>query len=253
MKEFSITKEMVDDAKFGMGTNMKNLPKNFIRAYYKTRTKIAAWALINGTKTSGVFNKATVDLSVGDKKALFSNAHTYSKDEFKGKTQSNYFYSGTMCGSTAEFEKSLGILANKMRNFKDENGESMDYVPDIIVLPCNRPELEQIAKKVVGSERTTNTDYNDINTQFGNWTIVILSGWETTDDRFILMSSEANKQLMGSMFYNRVSLDIRNHIDEHTRNYVWNGYCRFGIGFTTWKHALLAVDSDSAISAATSL
>ena len=93
------------------------------------------------------------------------------------------------------FEKALGQLANKMRNFKDENGETMEYVPDTLILPCNRPDLEQIAKKVIGSERTTGTDFNDINTQYGNWTIVILSGWETKDDRFMLMSSEANEQL----------------------------------------------------------
>ena len=254
MKEFTITKEMVDDAKFGMGSNMKSKPQGFVRAYYKTRTKIAAWALANGTKTQDKFGgKTLVDLAVADGKPLFHNGHTYSLDKFKGKTQSNYFYSGSLCSSTAEFEKSLGILANKMRNFKDENGESLDYVPDILILPCNRPELEQIAKKVVGSERTINTDFNDINTQYGNWTIVILPGWETTDDRFMLMSSDANKQLLGSMFYNRVNLDIRNYIDEHTRNFVWNGYCRFGIGFTTWKHMLLAVDSDSAVTNATAL
>ena len=68
-------------------------------------------------------------------------------------------------------------------------------MPDTLILPCNRPDLEQIAKKVIGSERTTGTDFNDINTQYGNWTIVILSGWETKDDRFMLMSSEANEQL----------------------------------------------------------
>lgn len=254
MKEFTITKEMVDDAKAtGMGTNMKAKPKGFVRAYFKTRTKLGAWALANGTAKQGKFNKATIDLTVGDGLALFSNKHTYSQEKFKGKTQSNYFYGANICKDTAAFEKTLNALANKMRNFKDENGETMEYVPDTIILPCNRPELEAIAKKVVGSERTTNTDYNDINTQYGNWTIVILSGWETTDDRFMLMSSEANKQLMGNMFYNRVELDIRNYIDEHTRNFVWNGYCRFGCGFTTWKHIMLAVQSSNSVTDATAL
>ena len=67
-------------------------------------------------------------------------------------------------------------------------------------------------------------------------------GREANDDRFMVMSSDANKNLLGNMFYNRVPLDITNDIDKHTRNYFWNGYCRFGIGFTTWKHLLLAVD-----------
>lgn len=245
MREFTITKEMADDAKFGMGTNMKAKPKGFVRAYYKTRTKLAAWALAHATDSEGKFNKALVDLTTGDGKPVFHSAHPFKQDKFKSKTQSNFFFKKGICADTAAFEKALGQLANKMRNFKDENGETLEYVPDTLILPCNRPDLEQIAKKVIGSERTTGTDYNDINTQYGNWTIVILSGWETQDDRFMLMSSEANEQLMGSMFYNRVALDIRSYIDEHTRNLIWNGYCRFGIGFTTWKHLLLAVDGES--------
>ncbi len=252
MKEFTITKEMADDAKFGMGTNMKAKPKGFVRAYYKTRTKIAAWALANATESSGTFNKAKVDLTTGDGKPVFHSAHPYASDKLKGKTQSNFFFKKGICASASAFEKALGQLANKMRNFKDENGETMEYVPDTIILPCNRPDFEQIVKKVVGSERTTGTDYNDINTQYGNWTIVILSGWETKDDRFMLMSKEANEQLMGSMFYNRVPLDIRNFIDDHTRNLIWNGYCRFGVGFTTWKHLLLAVDGET-VTGATAL
>ena len=252
MKEFTITKEMADDAKFGMGTNMKNKPRKFVRAYYKTRNKIAAWALINGTKASDTFNKAVVDLTCQDGKSLFNNAHTYATEKMKGKSQSNYFY-GSLTTNASKLEESMGVLANKLRNFKDENGENMGYVADVIIVPCNRPKLEAMVKKVVGSERTVGSNNNDINTQYGNWTVVVLDGWETTDDRFMIMSSEANENLMGNMFYNRVPLDIRNNIDDHNRNYYWNGYCRFGVGFNSWKHILLAVDSSSAVTGATNL
>lgn len=253
MKEFTITKEMLDDAKFGLPAEFRNRPKGFIRAYYRTRVKLGAWALAHGTSTSGTFNKATVDLTVGDGLPLFHNAHKFATTKFKGKTQSNFYYDDKLCGDTAKLEKSLGILANKMRNFKDENGETLGYTPDIIVLPSNRPELEIDVKKVIGSERTTGTDYNDINTQYGNWTIVILDGWETNDDRFMLMSSEANENLLGNMFYNRVALDIKSEVDIHTRNLIYNGYCRMGIGFSNWKHILLAVKSSSAVTNATDL
>ena len=253
MKEFTITKEMLDDAKFGLPTEFKNRPKGFVRAYYRTRIKLGAWALANATSTSGTFNKAKVDLTVGDGLPLFYNAHTYSAKKFAGQTQSNFFWDDKMSGTTAKLEKALGVLANKMRNFKDENGETLGYTPDIIVLPSNRPELELDVKKVIGSERTTGTDYNDINTQYNNWTIVILDGWETSDDRFMLMSSEANQQLMGNMFYNRVALDVSSEVDIHTRNLIWNGYCRMGIGFTNWKHILLAVTAANAVSNATDL
>lgn len=245
-KEFTITRKMADDAKFGMGANMKARPKKFVRAYYKTRVKLGAEALINATKASFVFNKATVDLTTGDKLPLFHNKHTYFTDKMKGKTQSNYFY-GSITTDETVFEETLAVLANKLRNFKDENGDILGYTADVLVIPCNRPKLEMMAKRVIGSERTTGTNNNDINTQYGNWTLVVLDGWETTTDEIMVMSSEANENLMGNMFFNRVKLDIRNGIDDHTRNFYWNGYCRFGLGFTTWKHILRAVNSTTAV------
>ncbi|MBQ7384769.1 MAG: hypothetical protein IJV72_08285 [Clostridia bacterium] len=251
MKEFTITKEMADDAKSGISADIKSKPKKFVRAYYKTRNKLASWALINGTKTTGVFNKATVDLTTADGLSLFHSAHKYYKPEMKG-TQSNYFY-GDIASDSQKLEEALGVLANKLRNFKDENGEVMEYVADIIIVPCNRPKLEAMVKKVVGSERTVGSNNNDINTQYGNWTVVVLPGWETADDRLMIMSSEANENLYGNMFYNRVPLDIRSNIDDHTRNYYWNGYCRFGVGFNTWKHIALAVHSEGTVSGATKL
>lgn len=239
-KEFVITRKMADDAKFGMGANMKNAPRRLVRAYYKTKIQLAAQALINGTGTTMTYNGATVDLSVGDKLALFSKAHTYAKAGMTG-TQSNYFC-GDLTSDEAKFETALATLANKLRNFKDENGDVMGYVADVLIIPCNRPKLEMMAKKIIGSERTTGSANNDINTQYGNWTLVVLDGWETTDDRFMVMSSEANENLLANMFFNRVNLDITYDIDKHSRNMFWNGYCRFGVGFTTWKHILLAVD-----------
>lgn len=252
-KEFTITRKMADDAKFGMGANMTSKPKKFVRAYYKTRVKLAAQALIHGTESSMVFNKARVDLTSADKYPLFYSSHPYFTEAMAGKTQSNYFYAD-FSGDAEKFELTLGDIANRMRNFKDENGETLGYVADILIIPCNRPRLEAMAKRVIGSERTTGSSDNDINTQYGNWTLVVLDGWETEDDRFMVMSSEANQNLLGNMFFNRVQLDIQSGIDHRTRNMYWNGYCRFGVGFTTWKHMALVVHGDaSSVSGATAL
>lgn len=250
-KEFSITRKMAADAKFGMGANMKNAPRKFVRAYYKTRIKLAAQALINGTGSSFVFNRAKVDTTVGDGKPLFSNGHTYATDKMSGKTQSNYFYSDI--STSAKFEKVLGKAANKLRNFKDENGEIMGYVADTIIIPCNRPDFETIVKSVIGTERTAGSNNNDINTQYGNWTLVVLDAWEATSDEFMIMSSDANENLLGNMFYNREKLDIKNTVDFHTRNYIWNGYCRMGVGFGAWKHILRVAHGTTAVTGADSL
>lgn len=249
-KEFTITRQMADDAKLGMDANMKNNPKKFVRAYYETRVKIAAQALIHGTENSMEFNKATVDLTTADGLELFSNKHPYSTDKLKGKTQSNYFY-GDLTSDMTKLEEMLGVLANKVRNFKDENGEVMGYVADILIIPCNRPKLENMIKKVVSSERAI--EGNNVDSKCGNWTIVVLNGWETDDDRFMVMSTEANNKMLGNMFYDKATLHITRNIDDHKRNYNWNGCCSLGVGFNTWKHIALAVNSTTAVAGATAL
>lgn len=250
-KEFVITRKMADDAKFGIGANIKSKPKKLVRAYYKTRVEIAAQALINGTASSFKYSNSTVDLTTGDKKPLFYNAHPYALDTMTG-TQSNYFW-GDIASDAEKFETALNTLANKVRNFKDENGKTMGYVADILIIPCNRPALEMMAKRVCGSERATGTNHNDINTQYGNWTLVVLDGWESDKDEIMVMSSEANENLLANMFFNRVPLDIVADVDKHNRNYFWNGYCRFGVGFTTWKHIARCVNATEAVSGATAL
>ena len=251
-KEFTITQKMADDAQMGIGADLKALPRAFTRAYYKTRVLLGANALINGTKSKMIFNRAEVDLTTGDKLPLFHDSHPYFTSGHKGKTQTNFFY-GDLTSDTEKLEMGLGTLANHMRNFKDENETTLGYVADTLVIPCNRPRLEMMAKKICGSERTTGSHNNDINTQYGNWTLVILDDWQTTDDRFMIMSRAANKNLLGNMFYNRAPLNIRSGIDDHTRNNYWNGYCRMGVGFTTWKHIALAVSSTEAVGGATAL
>ncbi len=257
MKEFVITAEMMEDASYGVAADAKRRAENFTRAYYKTMHKICEYALSMGTAASGSFAGAALDLTAPDNLPLFSSAHKYGT---AAATQSNFFYgdifasgSGTRTLSTAAFEAALSELSVKLRNMKDENGEALGYTADTLILPGNRPAAEMIAKKVCGSEGALGNGYNDINLQFGNWNIVILPGWQSADDRVMIMSSEANKNLSGNMFFNRVPLSVSNWVDHHTGNYLWAGRCRFGVGFGSYKHILMAVDSASAVENATAL
>ena len=250
-KEFTITAEMMEDANYGVAADAKHRAENFTRAYYKTMHKICEYVLANGTKTVGSFASAELDLTAPDGKALFASDHVYGVGDTAG-TQSNYYY-GNILSSTAEFEEALSKLTMLMRNLKDENGEPLGYTADTIILPGNRPLAETIVKKVCGSEGALGNGYNDINLHYGNWNIVVMPSWQTDDDRFMLMSSEANKSLCGNMFFNRVPLTVTNWVDNHTGNYIWNGRCRFGVGFGTYKHIMLCVDSNDAVEGATAL
>ncbi len=259
MKEFTITKEMMDDSLFGLGADAKRRAQNFVRAYYLTMNKIAQCAIANGKNTSMVFNKATVDLSTADGKALFAVDHKYGSAAGHGEgTQSNYF--GINRYGTAHVPLTLSDVedmmtkgASRIRNMKDENGEVLGYVADTVVIPGNLPLLEKYVKQVLGSTHEPSSANNGINIHYGIWNLIILPNWQyelAADEAqqtypLILMSSEANRNLFGNIFFNRVPLSIKNWEDSHTRNWIWNGYCRFGIGFGTYKHICL-VESYSA-------
>lgn len=256
-KTFEITREMAMDATPGVVSfQMKSRPRGFMGAYYRTRHMLGEQSLINGTGTSFFFgstdiNDSKIDTTTGDGLPLFSGVHTFKNTAISG-TQSNYFH-GLDISSSDAFEESLAELNIKLRNFKDENGNAMGYTADTIILPANQGALERMVKAVCGSEKTTGSNNNDINVNYGNWSIVVLPTWEATTPEIMVMSSDANKNLMGNMFFDREQLSIMSEINTESRNMLYNGYARFGCGFGTWKHILRAVASETQVGTSTAL
>ena len=261
MKEFVVTAEMIEDCNYGLAVDAKRRAENFTRAYYKTMNKLCEAALMNATSGTCTFAGSEIDLTTADALPLFSASHTWGGAAGNTGTQSNYFYGNIFSSGSADsrvastdvFEEALAELAVKVRNMKDENGEALGYTADTIILPGNKPKIEQIVKKVCGTDGALGNGYNDINLHYGNWNIIILPNWQPTDARLMVMSSEANKNLSGNMFFNRIPLTVTNWVDNHTGNYYWNGRCRFGVGFGSYKHILMAVDSAEAVDTATQL
>ena len=253
MKEFVITKQMLDDSVIGIGVDAKRRVQNFVRAYYLTLNKAAEQAFANARKGNMIFNKANISLTTADNKPLFDTKHMYgcSITHVDG-TQSNLFgcnrYNGENKKLTiTDVENAIYKGMTALRNMKDENGEVMGYNADTIIIPGNMPLLEKYVKQVIGSQYDPTGMGNGINVSYGNWKLVILPSWqyEISEDEaaqtypIIVMSSEANRALCGNMFFNRIPLSIKNWEDPHTRNWIWNGYCRFSIGFATYKHVVL--------------
>ena len=247
MKEFTITKQMLDDANWGPSSDMKRRAQLFTRAYYATRIDLATKALVNavGSTTKITYNGAVVDLTCADGLALFNKNHLYGSEAGHGQgTQSNHLFSKRAASADISVEEVLEMIeagAMQIRNMKDENGEVTGYTADTIIIPGNLRKLERAVKQALGSEYNPGDSTNAINVQCGNWRLVVLPKWQAKlsdaqEYPMIIQSSEAKRNLDGSMFFNRVDLDIKDYIDEGTRNWNWNGYCRFGLGFPTYKH-----------------
>ena len=261
MKEFTISAEMMEDANYGVAQDAKRRAENFTRAYYKTINKICEKALISATGATTTYAGAALDLTIADGLPLFSKTHTWGCSETGTGTQANYFWgdifgkgqNGERVYSTETFEEALYALAGKLRNMLDERGEPLGYTADTLIIPGNNPKLETIVKKVCGTNGSLGGGGGDVNLHYGNWKIVVLPSWQPEDMRIMVMSSEANKNLCGNMFFNRIPLTVTNWVDNHTGNYIWNGRCRFGIGFASYKHIAMAVDSATEVNKATNL
>lgn len=254
LKEFAVSAIMREDSNYGVASDSKRAAANFARAYYATMDAICEKALIYGTSASMLFNGSTVDLTTADNHPLFYNAHSYgAADRRGGSDNANYFYKNNLLNNSSAVESALADLAVKLRNIKDENGEALGYVADTVIIPGNQPALEADVKKVLGTQQVTGSGNNDINIQYGNMNLVILPRWQSTGKEIMVMSREANKNLAGNLFFNRVPLTVKNYIDNHTDNLVFNGRCRFGVGFGSYKHIVRGVQSADAVSGASSL
>jgi len=227
MKGFTCTAEMRED---GDINSMKVAAANFMRAYKRSRAQLASDALTT-EGASFIYGGRTLDKTTGDGKGLFATDHPYAKAGVSG-TQSNVYTNAFGSNSTM-----LNRLANIGRNFKNASGNVMGYTFDTIIIPSNVPDLEDTIRKILKSDLTVGSDYNDINTQKGLWKLVVDHRWQVSGSYkpYILMSSEANKELQAAMFYDRIPLTVTDWVDNKTANLEWTGRARMSAGFNNWS------------------
>lgn len=257
-KKMTITAAAAEDANYKVTGDMKRKANAFAAQYYKTREHLGSAALSNGEKAEMVFNKHTIPLKTCDGLPLFHKAHLYGGPKTKGQqTQSNFYYVALGANEAINsglLEEYIQQLAVNLRNMKDDNGTPLCYSANIIRIPGNRPALERAVRKMIFTDRQGASDFNDINTQAG-YHLVIDPLWQASEDVLDLQSSEANENLLGSMFYDRSALKCTSGVDPDTGNYYTVGRCRMGIGFGTYKHIerLKIVANGQTVAAATAL
>lgn len=236
-EQFRITREAKEDAEIDM---MQAKARGMVQAYKRTRAAFASKALTANaeaasTVTSFSFEGVSgFDCTSADGKAVFAVDHPLVVDD--SVTQSNIFTNAF--GSDT---KMLNILANYGKNFLNNSGHVMGYDFDTIIIPSNAPRLQDTVLAVIRSELKVGSDYNDVNTQKGLWKLVIDPSWQVSAgaEPFILMSSQANKELLGNKLYDRVTLDVTAHVDDDTDDMIWNGYARMSVGFPSWQHVIM--------------
>lgn len=230
IKTFMCTREAKDDGDIDM---MKQTAANFVRAYKRSRAQFASNCLVTEGTTFTYGNKI-YDKTTGDGKALFATDHPGKKTGVA--VQSNVFTNAFGTNATM-----LYTLANIGRNFKNQSGNVMGYTFDTIVIPGNVPDLEDLIKRIIHSDQIVGSNNNDINTQKGNWRLIVNHRWEaaTGTKPYIIMSSEAQRDLNAAVFFDRVALDVSNEVLNKSRNLEWSGYARWSAGFYDWRSVIL--------------
>lgn len=228
IKTFMCTREAKDDGNIDL---MKQTAANFVRAYKRSRAQYASDCLVAEGATF-TYGGKSYDKTTGDGKALFATDHPGKKTGVP--VQSNVF-------TNAFDQVILYKLANIGRNFKNQSGNVMGYTFDTIIIPGNTPALEDYIKRLIHSTQIIGSDYNDINTQKGLWKLIVDHRWEAPANTapYILMSSEAQRELNAGVFFDRVALDVSNEVLNKSRNLEWSGYARWSAGFNDWHHVIL--------------
>ena len=229
MKELHITAEMVED---DQTDTIKSSAQNFVQAYKRSRCQLATNFISAEGSTFSFGAKTGLDRATGDGKGLFATDHNSVKANVA--VQSNVF--------TNAFSSNILIrLASIGRNFKNESGIVTGYAFNKIIIPGNCWELEETIKRLIDTDRVIASNNNDINTQKGKWTLVVDPLWEAASGSapYILMSDEANKAYNGTVFYDRIGLDMKNEVDIHSRNLIYNGRARMSIGANNWRHVIM--------------
>lgn len=204
-----------------------------MRAYKRSRAEFASAALTSAAKTFTYGSKTGLDSTTADGLALFDKAHTGLTGV---ATQSNVF-----TNAFGNDDAMLNRLANIGMNFKNATGHVMGYTFDTLIVPGNAYRLITLGKKIINSDQQVGSSFNDVNVNKGIWKLVVDHHWQVADgtEPYIIMSSQANKDLMGSMFYDRTPLEIEQDVDVRTQNLISSGRGRFSAGFGDWRHIIM--------------
>lgn len=224
---FSISREIMEDGKV---LDLKKKPVGFVKSYYRTRECLGAalfGAAIQG-RSVATYRGRNFDVTGADGMTFFNTAH---RSKVRGGAQSNKF-------SDAFSADALAYAESAMQQFKGDNTELVNVVPNTILIP-NDPATKKAVFAAIGADKDPDTANNGYNYQFGRWNVLI---WNYLNQfiaaqtaPWILADLDYNNEYGGAVFTDRTPLDIRSTIDEGTDANVWRGYARFTAGFNDWR------------------
>lgn len=222
-KGIEIKRETMDDA---LLLNMENQAGQLMDAANRTKEKFVHAPFWYATSPTFTLAGKTFQNVGADGLTLGHDSHPSHSG--KGVTQSN-LTTNTLT------EANLKTAEEMMINFKIDNGEPGNFVPDTLFVPY---KLRHEAYKLVESESTVTNNSggnSGIANPYKNSYRVIVSKWldMIDDDQWFLIDSKYMKKCL--YWLNRVELEIESKKDFNTDNWLIKAYERYSLGFTDWR------------------
>ena len=230
LQSISITQTAIEDDVMG---DLKQQADSLMRAYHRGKARLAA-AFVGQSlqgQTEYVKKGWRFDLRCMDGGCVFDTAH---KPKVFGANQSNLYADAFSADALT-----AGML--KMRDLKDEDGNTLDIDADTIIIPANRPVLYNAVLTAVASLQKPGSSNNDVNIHHGNWDILVSSYLNdhipAGASPWILFDSKFNQAADGNVFQNRVPFNVRSEIERNNVN-TWFARARYNYGFVNWRQMM---------------
>jgi phage major head subunit gpT-like protein len=207
---FKVERKLVDDDLYSI---INARPAGLALSAMRKREKDAA----------DIFNNAFASGLGADSQYLCDDAHPASPAN-TATTQDN-------AGSSALSRDAIIETRRLMREFKDDRGELIQVMPDILLVP---PELEDEAVVYTASTQKPGSADNDVN--FANRLGLQVVVWDYLTDatNWFMIDSRLAKQHL--WWFNRVPTEF--DLDPQS-NYLleakFRGYARYSLGFSDWR------------------
>lgn len=232
---FTVSKEMIEDANFG---KVKEKSGSFMLSYYRTREKFGASILSGGIATTMTFGGKVFDIACADGQPLFSKSHP-SKTGKIG-VQSNLYDGSYSYDNLAKIE-------TNMQNYTDDDGNSLNIMPDTIIIPNNALLKKQIIEDLNGEGNPNSANLKG-NYHMGRWNVIIWpyltipTGVTAGTNWFIVADLQWNKVYNSLVWRDRVALEVTSVIDDKTDANIWKGRARFGATPNNWRAFALCAE-----------
>ena len=215
-----IERALYDDDRHGI---WEKEPGKLAVAANRTRQKHAVRVFTNAASVDTFFYRNTENV------ALVSDSHTTTSG---ASTASGFDNKATTAFSAA----ALLAAVIQMRNFRDDQANRIDIMPDEIWIP---PDLYGTAFEVIESFGKTAGSNNERNVHYGGYKIMPSDGgWNYMSDATDWFLCESSLRKQSLIWYERVPLEFAQAEDIDTLVAKWRAYMRYSYMHSDWRWCL---------------